>query len=131
MHYIRKTLRNKIKKTLDYISTRQDWFRKRSNIERCLKNLELLNQPLDQKLIDFDKEKKNFYGKYDVTIMTERNVMLYFLRNWTNLESHESRISEGQQIIRELRGEVMQMKASVVPPNPTRDIEAKIESQKS
>ena len=39
-------------------------FRKHS-IERCLKNLELLNQPLDQKLIDFDNEKQNFYEKYE------------------------------------------------------------------
>ena len=32
-----------------------DWFRKRSNIEKCLENLELLNRLLDQKLIDFDE----------------------------------------------------------------------------
>ena len=43
---------------LDDISTRQDWFLKHSNMERCLKNLELLNQPLDQKLNDFDRESR-------------------------------------------------------------------------
>ena len=32
-----------------------------SKIERCLKNLELLNEPLDQKLIDFDTEKQKSY----------------------------------------------------------------------
>ena len=41
--------------------------RKHSNIERCLKHLELLNRPLDQKLINFDEERKdNSYEKYDV-----------------------------------------------------------------
>ena len=51
------------------------------------------------------------------------------LRNRTNLELHESRTSEGQQIIRELRREVVQMKASAVPADLTR-LEAKIENQK-
>ena len=52
------------------------------------------------------------------------------LRNRTNLESHESRTSEGQEIIRELRSEGLKMRASAVPPNLTRDLEAKIECQK-
>ena len=70
----RKTLGiNIINNTLDYISTWQDWFRKHRNIERCLKNLELLKQPLDQKLIDFDEEKKNFHEKYDAKVTTEKN----------------------------------------------------------
>ena len=43
-----------------------------------LKNLELLNEPLDQKLIDFDQENQNFYEKYDVTMMTEQILMLYY-----------------------------------------------------
>ena len=42
------------------------------------------------------------------------------------MESHESRTSEGQQLIRELRSKVKQMKASAA-----RGLEAKIESQKS
>ena len=46
------------------------------------------------------------------------------------MESHESRNSEDQQIIRDSRSEVMQLRASAVPPNLTRDLEAKIESQK-
>ena len=33
----------------------------------CSKILELLSRLLDQKLIDFDKEKRNFYEKYDAT----------------------------------------------------------------
>ena len=37
-----------------------------------------LNQPFDQKCIDFDKEKQNFYEKYDVTVMTERKLMLCY-----------------------------------------------------
>ena len=64
MHHTRKKFRNtKIKNTLGY------W--KHSNIDWCLKNVELLIQALDQKLIDFDKEKQNVYEKYDVTIMTK------------------------------------------------------------
>ena len=43
---------------LGHISIGQDWFRKHSNIERCLKNLKPLHH-LDQNLIDFDKEKQN------------------------------------------------------------------------
>ena len=36
MHNTHKTLRsNKVKNTLDYISTWQDWFRKHSKIQRC------------------------------------------------------------------------------------------------
>ena len=35
-------------------------FKKHSNIERCLKNLELLNRLLDQTLIDFDEEEELF-----------------------------------------------------------------------
>ena len=52
------------------------------------------------------------------------------LRNRTNLESYESMTSQGHLIIRELRSEDMQMRASAVPPNLTRDLEGKIESQK-
>ena len=62
--------------------------------------------------------------------MTEQKLMLQFQRNRTNMESHEPRTSKGQQMIRELRSEVMQMQASAVSPNPTRDLEAKIQSQK-
>ena len=43
--------------------------RKHINIERCLKNIELLNQPLDLKLIDFDEKRENSCEQYDVTIM--------------------------------------------------------------
>ena len=59
--------RIKVKNTLDNISTCQDWFRRPSNIEKCLKNLELLIQPLDQ----------NFYEKYDSKITPEQDLMLY------------------------------------------------------
>ena len=76
----------------------------------------MLSQPLDQKLLDFDEEKKNYCEKYDVTIM---------------VESHDSRTSEGQQLVCELRGEIMQLKASALPPNLTRDLEAKIENQRT
>ena len=50
-------------------------------------------------------------------------------RNRTNLQSRESRTSECQQIIRDLRSEVVHMKASAVPPNLTGRLEAKAESQ--
>ena len=45
-------------------------------------------------------------------------------------ESHKSKTSENQQIIRELRSEVAQMRASAVPPSLTRDLDAMIGSQK-
>ena len=41
-----------------------------------MKNLELLNQPRDQKLSDFHEEEQNFSEKNDVTIMTESKLML-------------------------------------------------------
>ena len=75
----------------------------------------MLSQPLDQKLLDFDEEKKNYCEKYDVTIM---------------VESHDSRTSEGQQLVCELRGEIMQLKASALPPN-LRDLEAQIGNQRT
>ena len=130
MHCSWKTLRNnKVKNTLGNISTWQDCFRKNSNLERCLNNLELLNQPLDQTLIDFDKENQNSYEKYHVTIMTERKLMLQFEgigQTWnpTNPGHHKASNSFANHA-----SEVMQMKASTVPPNLTRDLEAKIETQ--
>ena len=33
-------------------------------MERCLKKFELHNRLLDQTLIDFDEERKNFHEKY-------------------------------------------------------------------
>ena len=59
-------------------------------------------------------------------MMTEQNFDAPLLGNRTNLESHESRTSEGQQLVLELRSKVKQMRASAA-----RDLEAKIESQKS
>ena len=50
--------------------------------------------------------------------------MLYCNWNRTDLESRKSRKSEGQQIIRDLRSEVMQLNASTIPPNLTRNFEA-------
>ena len=38
--------------------------------------------------------------------------------------------AEGQPVIRELRSDVVHMKASAAPPNLTRDLEATIESQR-
>ena len=62
--------------------------------------------------------------------MLGQHLMLFSERSRTNLESHESRTSEDQQIILDLRSEVTQLKASAVPPNLTRNLEAKIESQR-
>ena len=59
-------------------------------------------------------------------MMTEQNFDAPLLGNRTNVESHESRTSEGRQLFRELRSKVKQMKASAA-----RGLEAKIESQKS
>ena len=42
-------------------------------------------------------------------------------------ESTDAPASEDQQLIRELRSEVLQMRSSVVPPNLTRNLEAKTE----
>ena len=81
--------------------TSEDSFpRKHSKIERCLENLELLIQPLDQKLIDYDKEKQHLHEKKDVTKRTERN-MMFCGEGRGKIWNFESRISEGQQIIRE------------------------------
>ena len=70
---MRKTLRNyKTNNTLDY-NTKQDWFRKHSSIESCVRKLELLNR-----LLDIDEGTNNFYERYDVKIMTEQKFMCYF-----------------------------------------------------
>ena len=53
------------------------------------------------------------------------------MKTRTNLESHESRTPEGQQIVREIRNDIMELKVSAAPPDLTRDFEAKIESQKN
>ena len=53
------------------------------------------------------------------------------MRNRTDLESHKSMTSEGQQLFREFRSDIMQLQASAVPPNLTRGLEAKSESQKT
>ena len=45
-------------------------------------------------------------------------------RNRTNLEFHESKTSEYQQIFLDFRSEIMQLKASAAPPYFTRNIEA-------
>ena len=44
--------------------------------------------------------------------------------------AHESRTSESRHEIREFRSEVVLMRASAVPPNITRNLEARFESQK-
>ena len=86
----------------------------------------LLNWPLDQKLIDFEEERKNSNEKSDATMMTAKSEALSF-RNRTNLESNECMTSESQQLLRKIRSEIMQLTASAVPPNLTRDLEAQIE----
>ena len=100
------------------------------NVERCLKNPELLSRLLDQKLIDLDKEKQNFYEKYyDVTIVTARNLML----NHCGIgQTWNPRIQDIRRPTNHsgLRFDVTQMKASAVPPNLSRVLEAKTESQK-
>ena len=118
-HYTQKTLRNnKIQNMLDNISTRQDWFEKHSNIKTKLKNFELPIRMLDQKLNDFDKEKNNSYEKYDAKNQGAK-FEAQLLRNQADLESHKSRNSEGRQLIRELRNEIMQLQESLVRPDPT------------
>ena len=87
-----------------------------------MKNLELKNEPLDQKLIDFDPEKQNFYEKYNVTIWGS-----IIKESFKSLSRTQD--TEGQPVIRELRSDVVHMKASAAPPNLTRDLEATIESQ--
>ena len=62
--------------------------------------------------------------------MTEQNVLLYYKGVGQTWSPTNPRKSEGQLLIREFRREVLQMKASVVPPNLTRNLEALIESQK-
>ena len=96
-----------------------------------MKNLELLIQPLDQKLNDFDEEKQNFYEKYDSTIMPEQDLRLNY-KGLGNLEPHESRTLEDQQSVWEVRSEIMQLEASAVPPRSgMARQEAKIENEKA
>ena len=61
-----------------------------SKIERCLKNLELLNRLLDLKLIDFDEKRKNSHEKYDVRANFEAQLS----RNRADLKSHKSKTSD-------------------------------------
>ena len=96
-----------------------------------MKNPELVNEPLDQKLIDIDEEKKNSHEKYDVTIMTEQFFEALSLRNRTNLDSDESRTSESHQEFHEFRSEQKQMQVPAVPPNLIRYLKAKIETRKT
>ena len=44
------------------------------------------------------------------------------LRNWTDLESHIFRTSEGQQFVHELRNEMMPVQESAVKPDLTQDL---------
>ena len=77
------------------------------------------------------RQKQNFYEKYVFKIVPWQNLMLFsFRRNRTHLESHESRTSEDQLVVRDLRSEVTQSKASAVASNLARNLEAKIVSQK-
>ena len=87
------------------------------------KNLELFNQPLDQKLINFKEEKKNFHVRYNVTTMTKQILRIKLLRNRADLESHDIRR-------RPMSSRSTQRNyASAVPPDLTKDLEAKIEKQ--
>ena len=71
-------------------------------------------------------QKQKFCEKYVSKIVPWQNMMLFsFRRNRTHLESHESRTSEDQLVVRDLRSEVTQSKASAVLSNLTRNLEAK------
>ena len=65
------------------------------NIEKCLTNLELLIQPLDPKLNDFNEDKNNFDDYNDATTATEQMLMLQSQRigqiwAWTGSEQFVS-----------------------------------------
>ena len=81
-----------------------------------MKNLELLNRLLNQKLIDFDEERKNSHEKYDVVTMKEQTFKSQLLMHRADLQSHKSRTSEVKQFIREVHSENMCLQASAVPP---------------
>ena len=77
------------------------------------------------------RQKQNCNEKYASKMVPWQNMMLFsFRRNRTHLESHESRTSEDQLVVRDLRSEVTQLKASAVLSNLTRNLEAKDVSQK-
>ena len=63
--------------------------------------------------------------------MTEQNLRFFFEKDPDKPGVSRIQDKKRQQFVRELRSEVMRMKASVVPPNLTRDLEAKIESPKT
>ena len=111
---------------LDYISTWTGLV-----LETATSRNELLNLLLDQELIDFStKRGRTLTQKYGVKLKRAK------------FEA-QSRTSEGQQLMRELHSEMMQVQQSAVKPDPTRDSviqdlrfgmnrqEATIESQKA
>ena len=109
-------LRNiKVKNTLDYVSTWQDWFTRHSNVEKCFEEsrasqsttgpeIERLRQR-EAELQQEVRQQKNAKARSDAL----------FWRNRTKLEPRESRTSEDQQIIRDLRSEIVQLKVSALP----------------
>ena len=127
-HHTRKTSRNnKIKSMLDYISTWQDCSRKHSNSEVCLKNLELLNQPRTRNWSTLTKRSRT---SSSCTSQWWQSDIWCSLIESDRPEIHQIQDVRRTAIIRELRSDVMQLKASAVPPNLTTDLEAEFKAQR-
>ena len=86
-----------------------------NNNKNCLKNLEPLVQPLDQKLKDLDKEKQNFHDKH-----AEQDLMLYASGIGQIWNSMNPKPQNTSRFFLDFRSEIMQLKASAAPPNFTK-----------
>ena len=106
-HHTLKTFRNNTIKNI-WTPSALDWIGSGNiAISGNLCNLELLNRLLDEKFIDFNEERKNSYEKCVVKKNERTKFDFQCLRNREDLEPHKSSTSKGQQLIREIRSEIM------------------------
>ena len=111
-HYTRKTSRNhKIKKMLVYISTRQDWFSKHTNIEECLKNLELLIGCWIRYWSTSTKRGRTLL-RSTTSKQRKSKIWVSITKDSGRPGGSKSRTSEEQQLIRNVHSE---LQASAVP----------------
>ena len=81
-----------------------------------MKNLELLIQPLDHKLNDFDKEKQNFYEKYEIKIMTEQDLMFILIgfgQTWNPMNPPANASKREHQLCRRISPEILKQRLKV------------------
>ena len=127
----RRRATTNIQKMLDCLGTCQNWFRKHSNIERCSKTVEPLKQPLDQKIDRLRHREAELLQHVRRHNDDGAKVDAPRPRNRTNLEPHESRtFRRPASCWRITQRSCAIEKASAVPPNLSRNLEAKVVSHK-